>query len=87
MSIIRNKADPRCREAQKELEKIIATLQRLLNHSGGPGKTGSVELSAVLDRLKALRTMLLYQHEEHTNWLAIIGVIVSIADLVERLWQ
>jgi hypothetical protein len=87
MSIIRNKADPRCREAQKELEKIIAALQRLLNHSRGAGKTGSVELRAVLNRLKALRMILLDQPEEHKNWLAIIGVIVSIADLVERLWH
>ena len=86
MKIIRNKADPRCRKAQKELEKIIAALQRLLNHSGGAG-TGSVELRAVLNRLKALRMTLLDQPEEHKNWLAIIGVIVSIADLVERLWH
>jgi hypothetical protein len=87
MYCIRNKADPKCREAQKELEKIIAALQRLLIHSGGPGKTGSVELRAVLNRLKALRMTLLDQPEEHKNWLAIIGVIVSTADLVERLWH
>jgi hypothetical protein len=87
MNRINNKADPNCRKAQKELEKIIAVLQRLLNHSGGPGKTGSVELKAVLDRLKALRATLLYQPKEHSNWISIIGVIVSIADLVERIWH
>lgn len=83
----KNKADPRCFEAQKELEKIVTALQQLLNHSKGPRKHGSVEIRAVIDRLKALRTTFRYQSDETIDWLAVTGIIVSIADLVERIWH
>jgi ElaB/YqjD/DUF883 family membrane-anchored ribosome-binding protein len=87
MCQIKNRADPRCFEAQKELEKIITTLQQLLNHSVGPRKRGSVEIRAVINRLKALRTRFRYQSDKNIDWLAVIGIIVSIADLVERIWH
>ncbi|MGA2172476.1 MAG: hypothetical protein ABSG82_05620 [Sedimentisphaerales bacterium] len=87
MTRISQKADPRCREAQKELEKIIAAIQRLLNNPGVVGNTGSVALKAVLARLKALQATILYHPDDQIDWVAIIGLLVSIADLINRLWQ